>query len=71
MTISTQYTQRENKGFNISFPPQVFKPEFMKCGLPSGRNRNFGSIRKKQLCVGVAVYIVEIDEKRFMDRVEE
>ena len=43
----------------------------MECRLSSGCNGNFGSIGEQQFCIGVAVYMVEVDEKGFMDGVEE
>mgnify|MGYP006939769063 CR=1 FL=1 len=43
----------------------------MKCGLPPGCNGNFGSVGEQQFCIGVAVYMVEVDEKRLMNGVEE
>lgn len=43
----------------------------MKCGLSPGGNRNLSSIGEEQFCIGVAIYMVEVDEKGFMDGVEE
>lgn len=71
ITISIRYTHREKRGFSISFPPQIFKPEFMKRGLPSGSNWNLRPISEKKLCIGIPVNIMEIDEKGFVDGIKE
>ena len=43
----------------------------MKCGLSPGGNRNLSSIGEEQFCISVAIYMVEVDEKGFMNGVEE